>query len=227
MSTQSNNNRKSDTQHEFFSADRPIKRKEEDKLNRESFAEAVAEAVYGWHGRDSLIIALYGPWGTGKTSIKNLIVESLTERFEGDTRIAQFNPWQFANSKRLTESFFDEIGIALGKGDIGSKKSKAKLLKKWRKYATYFSAGEDIVKRLRKLFIGALIVVGTGLLGLSIPDLGVIPIVISVILFFLAAGLKFSKGTSHAVERIISAGLEKTRESIEDVKAKLTDDLKD
>jgi hypothetical protein len=46
---------------DLFSADRPIPDRASDKLERRSFAEALAKAVRGWQGRDSLVIALYGP----------------------------------------------------------------------------------------------------------------------------------------------------------------------
>ena len=59
-----------------FSADRPIISREQDLLGRKSFAESVATAIQGWHGDDSLVVALYGPWGSGKSSIKNMMIES-------------------------------------------------------------------------------------------------------------------------------------------------------
>jgi hypothetical protein len=52
-----------------FSADRPIRSKSEDLLGRSAFAESLATVVEGWTGNDSLVVALYGPWGIGKTSL--------------------------------------------------------------------------------------------------------------------------------------------------------------
>jgi len=60
-----------------FSADRPIRSKSEDLLGRSAFAESLAAVVEGWTGNDSLVVALYGPWGIGKTSIKNMVLENL------------------------------------------------------------------------------------------------------------------------------------------------------
>jgi len=60
-----------------FSADRPIRSKSDDLLGRSAFAESLAEVVEGWTGNDSLVIALYGPWGIGKSSIKNMVMEHL------------------------------------------------------------------------------------------------------------------------------------------------------
>ena len=52
-----------------FSADRPIRDSRGDRLNRKGFAAALAGAIGSWHGQDSLVVGLYGPWGVGKTSI--------------------------------------------------------------------------------------------------------------------------------------------------------------
>ena len=46
-------------------------------MGRGDFAETIAAAMRGWGGRDSLVIAIYGPWGSGKTSIKNMTVDAL------------------------------------------------------------------------------------------------------------------------------------------------------
>jgi hypothetical protein len=48
----------------LFSADRPITSRDQDQLYRRTFAEELARAVRGWRGNESLVIALYGPWGS-------------------------------------------------------------------------------------------------------------------------------------------------------------------
>jgi predicted KAP-like P-loop ATPase len=60
-----------------FSADRSITSCSEDLLGRSGFAKSIAAAIKGWTGNDSLVIALYGSWGSGKTSIKGTSNNSL------------------------------------------------------------------------------------------------------------------------------------------------------
>src|SRR3972149_9365613 len=60
-----------------FSADRPVTSCKEDLLGRSGFAESLASAIKDWTGNDSLVITLYGPWGSGKSSIKNMVLEFL------------------------------------------------------------------------------------------------------------------------------------------------------
>jgi predicted KAP-like P-loop ATPase len=63
-----------------FSTDRPILSKSEDLLGRSKFAESLADVIVGWTGNDSLVIALYGTWGIGKSSIKNLMLAAFSHK---------------------------------------------------------------------------------------------------------------------------------------------------
>ncbi len=62
-----------------LSADRPIRSKSEDLVGRSTFADSLAAVVKGWIGNDSLVMALYGPCGIGKSSIKNMMLEKLRD----------------------------------------------------------------------------------------------------------------------------------------------------
>ena len=46
----------------FFSLERPIRTLAEDELGRKGFATAVSKVIAQWKGRDSLVLAIYGPW---------------------------------------------------------------------------------------------------------------------------------------------------------------------
>jgi predicted KAP-like P-loop ATPase len=99
-----------------FSADRPITSRSADLLGRGVFAESLAPAVMGWKGLDSLI-APYGPWGSGKSSIKNMTLEALREPGKDCPSIVEFNPRQWVGAEQLAEAFFHEICVALGRSD--------------------------------------------------------------------------------------------------------------
>ena len=53
----------------MFCTDKPIKKKENDCLNRKSFSEQLANAILSYVGIDNFTISLCGKWGCGKTSI--------------------------------------------------------------------------------------------------------------------------------------------------------------
>ena len=56
----------------MFDADRPITKATQDKLGRSVFAKYLARCILDHQNPESLVIGLYGTWGTGKTSIINL-----------------------------------------------------------------------------------------------------------------------------------------------------------
>ena len=62
-----------------FNPDRPIESAAEDRLERAGFAQQLANRIAAWQGHESLVIGLYGDWGTGKSSVKNLVIEHLAK----------------------------------------------------------------------------------------------------------------------------------------------------
>src|SRR5690348_12482569 len=92
---------------ELFSADKPIETRQEDLLGRRSFSEALASAVRGWSGGEGLVLALYGAWGNGKSSIKNMVLDT-PRSGSHEVLVVHFNPCQLANRPTLTAAFFDE-----------------------------------------------------------------------------------------------------------------------
>lgn len=151
-----------------FSADRPITSASEDMLGRRGFAYSLASAIRGWKGNDSLVIALYGSWGSGKSSIKNLVLESLRKSQKSCPEIVEFNPWQWAGQEQLAEAFFREIGIVLGRSDT-SKKGKRRAAK-WRTYSIYLTLGASVAKSL-KVVLPLLGVPGSNVLELATEGL--------------------------------------------------------
>jgi len=146
-----------------FSADRPITSRVADQLGRSGFAESLASAIRGWKGNDSLVIALYGSWGSGKSSVKNLTLESLRESKGDCPQIVEFNPWQWAGQAQLAEAFFHEIGLALGKSD--KSKCAKKRATKWRAYGASLKVCSFFTGSIPKAISGLLIIIA--LIGLG------------------------------------------------------------
>ncbi|WP_239373550.1 KAP family P-loop NTPase fold protein [Snodgrassella gandavensis] len=96
---------------QHFSADAPLKSKEEDKFSRKKFAERVAQVIAKREDPSGLVIGLYGVWGAGKTSVLNFIEESL--KFEKKVICIKFNPWRFGSEDDLLKEFFFTIAEAL------------------------------------------------------------------------------------------------------------------
>ncbi len=205
---------------DWFSADRPITIRVDDKLGRRAFAEALAASVSGYKGRDSLVIGLYGAWGW--FSIKNMVMDVLREKPGRDVpSIAEFNPRQFANREQFTEAFFDQIGIALGKGASASRKDQKRLLQRWRRYATALRASAGLVGHMRNPLIVGLLATAA-LVGIAATQVRQIAITIGLILVVIAGLLRWSSKFADLVGGLFEPGAEVGRKSLEEVKAELS-----
>jgi predicted KAP-like P-loop ATPase len=210
-----------------FSADRPIRSKSEDLLGRSAFAESLAEVVEGWTGNDSLVVALYGPWGIGKSSIKNMVLEHLRRRGPDAPIVVEFNPWQWAAQDQLAAAFFREIGVALGKND--KSKDAKKRADRFAAYAAYLKVGSLVASGIRPLLASSFAVAGIfGLGGAFLnaswmkPYLGFGGVVALAFAGFLGWSADFADKTA-----AVFASLQKVREkSVQETKAEVADLLR-
>ncbi|MFI5974950.1 P-loop NTPase fold protein [Streptomyces sp. NPDC051452] len=95
----------------LISGDDPISREQDDLLNRTSLAAAIAEEIAGMSADNGGVLAVTGKWGTGKTSLVNLVANKL-KRNE-TVRTIRFNPWLFSGTDQLMEFFFTELASQL------------------------------------------------------------------------------------------------------------------
>ena len=93
--------------------DEPIERREQDRLRRRSFAEALAQHLHRVPLERGFAIAVLGEWGSGKTSVLNMVSEILAKS-ESDIAILRLNPWLFRGSADLVTLFFSELSVQLG-----------------------------------------------------------------------------------------------------------------
>lgn len=123
----------------LISPDLPITKSTEDKLNRGVFAKSLAKTISQYSFSSSFTIGLYGKWGSGKTSLMNMVLEAL-EDIDNDAIILRFNPWLCADPKQLITQFFKQMATAI-------KLKKPKADKAWKlidQYADIFEVANLI-----------------------------------------------------------------------------------
>lgn len=127
-----------------YSTDRPIQGATEDKLGRAEFAQRLAKDIRDLDGEEAFTLALYGKWGSGKTSVKNLILSQLnSKRYKENNHIVELNAWQFSRNGNLTSAFFRELGLILESQDDSDDKTKRS--RKLASYAKVVSLGGTAV----------------------------------------------------------------------------------
>ncbi len=93
--------------------DEPIRSSGQDRLNRTGFARELAKGVLKFTRKESLVIGIHGKWGTGKTSVLNLIEEQLEQLSEHPPLVFRFDPWGYSDQERLTAQFFRDLATFL------------------------------------------------------------------------------------------------------------------
>ncbi len=96
----------------MISPDLPITKSSDDRLNRESFAESLANVLLQSSFPTSFTVGLYGSWGSGKTSLLNMVIEQV-EGQSFDAIILRFNPWLCSDPKQLITQFFKQLASAI------------------------------------------------------------------------------------------------------------------
>jgi len=98
----------------------------EDRFGRAPFAEMVAARVARSPlGRPSTVFGLVGPWGSGKTSLLNMIRYQLPD---DEWAVVDFSPWSALDPASLTKEFLNTLGSAFkGEGSDG-KRTRAAVL---------------------------------------------------------------------------------------------------
>lgn len=119
--------------------DRPIENAEDDAFEFRQLAHHIVgqiKEVSGCSGQHSSVISIEGAWGSGKTSLVNLVTDEIN-RNEAQYVVARFNPWNYESSKDLVEGFISTFRASLTSTD--SERVKRKLLKLADDYFESFS----------------------------------------------------------------------------------------
>ena len=96
----------------MISPDLPITKSTEDILNRGSFARSLAKTLSQYSRSSSFSIGLYGEWGSGKTSLLNMILENI-EDIDNNAIILRFNPWLCSDPQQLITQFFKQMANSI------------------------------------------------------------------------------------------------------------------
>ena len=78
--------------------------------------------------KDSVVIGIEGEWGSGKSSLINLILNRV--RFEKNNLVIEFNPWNFSSQYDLVKDFFTLMAEELKNDNEGLMRNITKYISK-------------------------------------------------------------------------------------------------
>jgi predicted KAP-like P-loop ATPase len=94
----------------------------DDALGYAPFAAKLAEALIRLKPKSGLVLALYGSWGGGKSTMLNFVAKDLDSRPKDEQPIIiRFNPWWFSGQADLVGLFFEALITGLKLDSLADK----------------------------------------------------------------------------------------------------------
>jgi len=105
-------------------SDSPIKKGSEDIYGRNSFAKLLANAFLKINSPVGTVISLNGVWGSGKSSVVNLVVNALTAS-DDEIVVTRFDGWSYQDEREQALVFLQQLGKSVEKGGLGAEAKDA------------------------------------------------------------------------------------------------------
>jgi hypothetical protein len=122
-------------------SDGPKKQLQDDQLSVAPFIRRLVNPILSMPPGESFVVAIYGPWGYGKSTALNFMEEELFRASMPDVRraataagekalpspiIVRFTPWLYGDVETLLSSFFETLSAELNE-EISSPKKRKRL----------------------------------------------------------------------------------------------------
>lgn len=91
----------------------PVNRSQEDRYGYDTTAASLARRIIALSNDGSQVIGIEGKWGSGKTSLLNLLMQHLNEEGPKNTHVLPVSPWLSAPGSPLIESLLLPVAAIL------------------------------------------------------------------------------------------------------------------
>lgn len=118
--------------------DQPIREESDDRLSRKIMAKKLSEVICNIHFNSSFAIGVSGEWGSGKTSILNMVKNNL----DSDIVAVELDPWDTIDNNQLMNNFFSSIIEKLEENEDGSFKQ---IIREMKQYCYYLNNLSEVI----------------------------------------------------------------------------------
>lgn len=136
-----------------YSADSPITDPQHDVFGRWPFAQRVARVIADRRDTSSIVIAVYGAWGEGKTTVLNFVERELAQH--SHVVSLRFNPWRFTSEEMLLRGFFDQLASKLGRSLTTRREEIGEAIQKYGRPLASLVGKADAAEGVASLFAQA------------------------------------------------------------------------
>ena len=92
--------------------DIPIQNQSEDLFEYKKFTQRLVSCLQEFRSKDGLVVALNGEWGSGKTSVINLIKSELAK--DENLKVVSYSYWWYEGKKEVITAFLFGLSEAIG-----------------------------------------------------------------------------------------------------------------
>lgn len=131
--------------------DVPINTPDKDRFGFDPFANAISDCIRSIENPLGSVVAIYGPWGSGKSSVINLVRHHLTNDAP-DLDAISFPAWMYRTEDALAVGFFKELYAGLSPVLSDQKKAAGAL----RKLGANLAGASSLAGMAVGLFAGSL-----------------------------------------------------------------------
>lgn len=146
--------------------DYPIESCSDDILGRKPIAQRIARQLLSAPRDHSIVFGLHGSWGSGKTSLLNMIAEEI-EKVENPPVVVRFNPWNYPSSDNLITPFLALLSetIQCSARSCLATKTIRSLAKTLKRYSDVLATTADAFKWVPGLSVLAVVFRVFGIMG--------------------------------------------------------------
>ena len=148
----------------------PVLKAEDDRYGYTAIAEGLARSISTLDENVSTVIGIEGQWGSGKTSLLNLLTEQLKTQVPANTQIVVFSPWVNSPDESPVNALMMSIAARLARLDTSAMAQAGKavpLAKTILNYAQQTSRRLTPVTRFAGNFVPGLGLVADGMDALA------------------------------------------------------------